>query len=353
MLQKLQLKNFQAHSNSTLEFHPGINTIIGQSDSGKTAILRSLYKIIYNKPAGDSFVSHWIKDGKGKLTDISSITVTKDNKVSSRIKSKDFDGYKLNDTEYTALNRDVPEDIQSFFNVSEVNIQKQMDSPFLLSSTPGEVARFFNRIIKLDVIDDSLSLIEKKKRQCNSDIKTNKSELEDLIIKKDSYNWLDDVEKKLKKCEEIQAKIQSKTESIEKISTNILLYKENSVQREKSGSMLKLEGVLNSINELNTSINDKQSTIDSLNSSIINYNDACIEKNRDLEFLNLENRVNRTIKLKEKYMGKNTDYLEFKKEVEDYKKLCYDVDCYQENITEWKKELPDTCPMCHGTGRLK
>jgi len=36
------------------------------------------------------------------------------------------------------------------FNFDSVNIQKQMDAPFLLSESAGEVARFFNSTIWLE-----------------------------------------------------------------------------------------------------------------------------------------------------------------------------------------------------------
>ena len=41
MLKKLILKNFQSHSDSELEFDKGINVICGNSDSGKSSIIRS------------------------------------------------------------------------------------------------------------------------------------------------------------------------------------------------------------------------------------------------------------------------------------------------------------------------
>ena len=65
MISGLLLKNFQSHKKTILHFHPGVNAIIGKSNSGKTAILRALYWIIYNRPSGISFVSFWNRDKKG------------------------------------------------------------------------------------------------------------------------------------------------------------------------------------------------------------------------------------------------------------------------------------------------
>jgi len=46
MINSLTIQNFQSHKNTTLEFDNGINIIIGQSDSGKTAIIRALNWVI-------------------------------------------------------------------------------------------------------------------------------------------------------------------------------------------------------------------------------------------------------------------------------------------------------------------
>jgi predicted ATP-dependent endonuclease of OLD family len=44
----IDLKNFQSIAEADLEFTPGINLIVGQSNSGKTAILRSFVTTIKN-----------------------------------------------------------------------------------------------------------------------------------------------------------------------------------------------------------------------------------------------------------------------------------------------------------------
>ena len=67
MLSCLSIENFQSHEHSFLEFSKGINVITGSSDSGKTAILRALYWIIWNRPQGDSFKSWWGGDTKCSL----------------------------------------------------------------------------------------------------------------------------------------------------------------------------------------------------------------------------------------------------------------------------------------------
>ena len=45
---KLHLKNFQAFDDLDVEFVLGVNTIIGESNSGKTSVLRAIKSLIEN-----------------------------------------------------------------------------------------------------------------------------------------------------------------------------------------------------------------------------------------------------------------------------------------------------------------
>jgi len=64
MIKTLSIQNYQSHKDSTLEFDPGVNVIVGSTDSGKTAIIRALRWLIWNRPNGDSFRSTWGGDTK-------------------------------------------------------------------------------------------------------------------------------------------------------------------------------------------------------------------------------------------------------------------------------------------------
>lgn len=53
---EVRLENFQSHVDTTIRFHQGLNVIVGQSDSGKTAILRAIRWALYNEPRGTEFM---------------------------------------------------------------------------------------------------------------------------------------------------------------------------------------------------------------------------------------------------------------------------------------------------------
>ena len=185
MIKSLELNNFQSHKNSTLEFDPGVNIIIGPSDSGKTAIIRALRWLVWNRPSGDAIRSTW-----GGET---SASIQIDEQTIERIKDK-VDEYKLGEIEFKAFGTNVPEEIIQALNLNEINLQQQLDSPFLLSSSPGEVAKHFNKIAHLDQIDSGLTNVQKWIREIEQDISSGGKQLEHLKEDLGKFVYLDKFE---------------------------------------------------------------------------------------------------------------------------------------------------------------
>ena len=150
MIKKITISNFQSHKFSELLLHEGCNIIQGQSDSGKTAVLRALKWLATNRPSGDAFRSRWGGD-TGMRVEL------KEGTVITRQRDKRNNTYGIDDTQlFKALGTDVPESVVTMLNLSDLSWQSQMDAPFLLSSSPGEVARALNEVADLEKIDTTL-----------------------------------------------------------------------------------------------------------------------------------------------------------------------------------------------------
>jgi exonuclease SbcC len=201
MIQELRLKNFQSHKDSVLEFSDGMNVIVGQSDSGKTAIIRALRWAATNRPSGEEYRSYWGGDTEVQI-------VTTENTI-TRSKTNRSNTYRLDDLEFKAFGQDVPVEIVDALNLSDVNLQQQMDNPFLLSETSGAVASHFNKMAKLDKIDTGLSYVNssintiKRKMETSADVITSKTEqLEKFAI-------LEEFEIELELLESLESKLGS------------------------------------------------------------------------------------------------------------------------------------------------
>jgi len=212
MIQSLRIKNFQSHKDTAIEFHNGINAVVGSSDQGKSAVLRALLWAVNNRPSGtDDILSHWARDEKGKIIEGMAVGIRTNHGNVTRQRTEKDNEYVLFDSSFEgreakifkAINRDVPQDIQDFFRLTDVNIQTQHDAPFLLSASAGDVAKYFNKIVRLDIIDKVLSGVESKRRDQNKKIKTLEAEHAELEKELQSYDWIDTAEPLVKKFDRI------------------------------------------------------------------------------------------------------------------------------------------------------
>lgn len=178
VLTRARIRNFQSHPDTAVDFAPGINAFIGESDQGKSAVLRGLLWAVDNRPSGDAIVSDWARDEKGVLTDECSVTVESDAGTLRRIKTKGRNGYDVNGLKLDAIRTGVPTEVASFFGIESVNVQRQLDPPFLLADSGGARARFFNQLIKLEEIDQTMSAAESLRRTTAAAIKPIEVEIE-------------------------------------------------------------------------------------------------------------------------------------------------------------------------------
>ena len=170
MLTSITLNNFQAHKRLHLELRPGLNVITGPSDTGKSAIVRALRFMALHESA-----SGLMTNGE---TDMSVAVGTAGGNRIVRFKSTKEYGYRLNDLEkFLACARDQPIPIATALNLTETNFQSQFDPHFLLSLTPGQVAKEINKIVALEDIDKALSWLKERLRSTNILLSATDSEL--------------------------------------------------------------------------------------------------------------------------------------------------------------------------------
>ena len=288
MLKQIVIKNFQSHKSTIIALSDGVNSIIGQSDSGKSAILRALHWCIFNKPSGSGYVSYWNLDAKGKIKEETSVKLEYSNgDWIKRIRINEFNGYQLCINEYVtkfeALRTDVPEEVQNFLQVSEVNVQKQLDAPFLLSESAGEVARFFNSIIHLDDIDKALSAADSLKRQTTAEIKALDSQIKETTENLDKYGWVENAQRSIEKIKRIEERLtlmKSEVSSMEKIQSNWAFTSSNLAKFSEIG---KAEEIIREAGELSQQISDlktKHGIMSSLFTGIIRTNRDMVKLTR-------------------------------------------------------------------------
>jgi exonuclease SbcC len=180
-----------------MQFVPGTNVIIGESDCGKSAIIRALRWAIFNRPQGDADRSRW-----GGQTSV--LLTLDDGHTIERVKGDKENFYRLDDRSFHAIKADVPAEIVQTLNIDEGNLQLQLERPFLLDASPGEVARHFNNIAQLSVIDTSLSNVESWRREIERDIKADTARKEELEKQLEDYQGLEALDGELTTFEQME-----------------------------------------------------------------------------------------------------------------------------------------------------
>jgi DNA repair exonuclease SbcCD ATPase subunit len=342
MIQELLIKNFQSHKDSTLEFDKGVNIIVGSSDSGKSAIIRALRWLKDNRPSGDSFRSNW-----GGKTQVELFT---NNSHIVRSKDKEEE-YILGDTHFKAFRTDVPKEIQDALNLSDINLQTQLEAPFLLSETPGAVAQHFNKVARLDKIDQSTQNINSGIRQHTADIKYKEGQIETK-------------QEALKKFEYLE-KFEIKLEVLEGLEKQLII---------KSNSYKKLDGFLNDLNDVNEEIKeasqiliyekevdnlldliDKRNKVRKSRKLLENLwheiNDDSLEIDEQNKLITLEPSIISILKLYEERRIKETNKIKLFKAISLINNTQIQLEEEEDELkaleVEFKDSFPEICPLCN------
>lgn len=348
MIKSIQISNFQSHKSTELQFDPGVNVIVGSSDSGKSAILRAMLWVIFNRPSGESFKSYW---GGDTIVDIEL-----EDKTISREKGKEnlyiVSDNNLDETEieFKAFGTGVPEEIESLLNISNINIQRQMDVPFLLSSTPGEVGRILNQAVRLDIIDKAQSNIRGTLKQEKNSLLNAQSTIANKQEELEKYKWLPKAEGCIAKLETIAKQISQATTLTIDLSRVIDDINTINVSLEETNLILVYSDEIDNLIILNNDIDIQTDLWNNINDIIL----AIIEDETEIKQLSklikAESQINEMIKIQQ-------DCVKLERKRNSLKILIEDIVhndkiriVAKDNLNKRQKEfevaMPNICPLC-------
>ena len=177
MIVGIKLKDFQSHRRTHLKLSPGINVVVGPSDSGKTSIVRALRWVCLNRPVGTAIVRHGRRGAAACLT-LPECQITRKRAKTANLYRivytplKPKPGKRAALTPFKAVERvlerflalpegrplvlravgrAVPEPVPDLTLLPEVCWQRQMDPPFLVSEPGPAAAARVNRAIGMDL----------------------------------------------------------------------------------------------------------------------------------------------------------------------------------------------------------
>jgi len=215
MIKELLIKNFEAHKKFRAKLDPYITTFIGSTDSGKSSIIRALKWLSINRPLGDKF-----------LNDITNkpafVGIRTEEGTISRKKGKGINEYKINDTVLKAFGTDIPDQVQEFLNIEELNFQFQFDAPYWFMISPGEVSKQLNKIVDLDIIDSTLSNLSSKVRNHKTAVTLSENSLKTIEDKLKELSFVEEITEDYNEIEKLQAELEEKSSYLDALSESVI-----------------------------------------------------------------------------------------------------------------------------------
>lgn len=346
MIKRLDLQNFQSHKNTTIEFSDGVNTIIGPSDSGKTSIIRALKWVMTNRPLGDDFIRH-DEDQTVVMLGLS------EGLVIERAKGKN-DHYKLhsdgNILEFKAFGKEVPEEITKALNFDDINIQNQLDSPFLLADNSGEVSRHFNKIANIEKIDSSLKSVEKWIRSITQDIKFVEQTIDEKETALSNLEYLDRMETDVEALESLEQDRNQKIQKREAIIYQIEKLRNTNAKIKKAEKRLNMEKPVIAILADMEVRSAKQKERGRILELFNKYKKIAVSLKKKRIFIRSEKLVESALSLYKKKEELEQEHFQLDHRVDQISTINHEIKKLklklEADVETLASEMPEVCPLC-------
>lgn len=148
MFEQMHIKNFQIHTDLVVVFSEDITTIVGDTDHGKSSVMRALRWVCTNKPTGEDFIT-W-------GADTCEVTLWVDGHSITRRRGKGSNTYQIDDGPLLAgFGLEVPKEVQSILGLDAggLNWQRQADQWLWVQEKSATVISEINRLVDMSIVD--------------------------------------------------------------------------------------------------------------------------------------------------------------------------------------------------------
>lgn len=344
MIDTILLENFQAHEKTLLELDKGVNVIVGESDAGKSAILRAIYWTLFGRPSGDSIIRQGAKEPcRVKIK-------TSDGHEVVRVKGCGKNQYEVDGEVYKAFNKSVPEDVTSVLNMDRLNFSLQLDPPFLFSMSGGEVAQYMNKLVDLEIVTSSLSRVNQMVRKAEDNSRNLEASIEEKEAALSKMAWVDEAKKAVEKME-------AKDRKCFKLKKSYAMLKLELERLEEAEQKVQSLSHVEEADKALSRILAKRRTRDKLANAVSVLDNAVYwaldarDKHGMLAWVDkAESSVLRLAKKRDALLKKNASLDILKRAVQKYSDCVLILDRaasnYSKNRLRYKQEFPNVCPLC-------
>ena len=170
MITKIKITDFQSHAVAEIQPAAGVNVIVGRNNTGKSALLRALRLLFYNKPDGGDFVRWGAKDAI--------IEIEYGDHIIKRIKGT-HNVYEVDGSVFSNFGKQIPLEVSTILgfhpitvdrNTYEVNFDSPHEAPFFISETDASKGKLFAKLGERILSD--LVLLDSCIQSANADVRS-------------------------------------------------------------------------------------------------------------------------------------------------------------------------------------
>lgn len=172
----VELTDFRSHRHLVFSFVDGVNALIGPSNSGKTNVMRALRWCLTNQPNGTDMIRIGAKEAKvvTHLSNGFSIERVRGKTASNNFYRLYRDGELVE--EFTGFGKNVPKKIHEAHNMSldgsnSMNFHDQLETAFLVASSPSERASYIGNLEELAKVDRASTGLNEELRDRSKEVK--------------------------------------------------------------------------------------------------------------------------------------------------------------------------------------
>lgn len=186
MLTRVRISNFQSLKTAELELGR-VTVVIGPSNSGKSAVLRSIGMVAHNIGSPKDVVTH------GATATAVSLTV--DDRVVEITRGKSRSTYAIDGDEYPKAGTTVPEKVAEILRFVEIegedlNYTTQFDLPLLLGAPPTTAAKVLGDLTNVTRIFDAVREANRRLLEVNKVLKVRQVDRDRLVEEVQKYRTL-------------------------------------------------------------------------------------------------------------------------------------------------------------------
>jgi DNA repair ATPase RecN len=200
-IESVHIQNFQSYKDETIHFKPGLNLLLGSSDSGKSAILRAISFVLYNYPRSHTIIHNGEKEAKVSIKFSDGTIVTRIKGERNAYLAQDKNGKKYS---FDKIDKSIPEEIKSLLNFPPeddfnglISYADQFSPMFLVDLSPSDLPRSLSNLTGIEMLEECAKQLMQNYKILDKQIKSEEKTYLDLLNEYHSYDSIEDDQQKL------------------------------------------------------------------------------------------------------------------------------------------------------------